>query len=137
MRVLVDTNVFLDYFLKREDFDSANEFFIKCSKFKNQICVTPTILRDIEYVASRFLHNKEQARRLRDLVYSICYKVIGISAYSTIEAMYSDIEDYEDALLAEAASEYLLDAIVTNNKKDFEKSIVPAFTPKELNAFYK
>ena len=51
--------------------------------------------------------------------------------------MHSDIEDYEDALLVEAASEYLLDAIVTNNKKDFEKSIVPAFTPKDLNAFYK
>lgn len=136
MRVLVDTNVFLDFYLKREDYDSAKEFFIKCQKHKNQICVTPTILRDVEYISARLIHDKNKARQMRDSIYGICYKVIGISADSTIEALYSEIDDYEDALLAEAASEYLLDAIVTNNKKDFEKSSVPALSPAEINKYY-
>ena len=70
---------------------------------------------------------------IQSRVYSLCSRVIGISADDAIGAMYSDYNDYEDGLIVEAAKSNMLDAIVTNNKKDFVNHGMPIFTPKELN----
>ena len=44
----------------------------------------------------------------------------------------SEIADYEDAILDEAAKVNMIDAIVTNDIKDFEKSSRVIFSPKNL-----
>ena len=133
MRILVDTNVFLDLFLKREPFiEDVRNFFKWCSSKKNQIYITSVSLRDIGYVAHKHFHNKKAARATQIAIYEACAKVIGISADSAIESLYSNVDDYEDSLIVEAAKEELLDAIVTNNKKDYELSDIPIFTPKEI-----
>lgn len=133
MRLLVDTNVFLDFVLGREDgCKSALEFFIWCRKNKNQTFITSMSLRDIEYVAHRNLHDKRKANELLGDVYSLCSKVIGISADSAINSIYEDYKDFEDELLLQAAKEELLDAIITNNKRDFVDRGFPVFTPKEI-----
>ena len=89
-------------------------------------------LRDVEYVAMRNLHDKRKANALLADVYSLCSKVIGVSADSAINAIYEDYKDFEDELLIQAAKEELLDAIVTSNKKDFINRGLPIFTPKEI-----
>lgn len=137
MRILVDTNVFLDLFLDREVFaDEADAFFSWCAKNKNEIYITSISLRDIGYITHRFFHDKKAARATQFAAYEACKKVIGISSDSAIESLYSDADDYEDSLIIEAAKEELVDAIVTNNKKDFEKSDFPVFTPKEIVKCY-
>ena len=133
MRILVDTNVFLDHFLARgDDGLVATKFFAWCFFSKNQIYVASSSLRDIEYVAMRHFHNHLEARKVTLATYSLCAKVIGISADSAIESLFSDNHDYEDECLIQAAKEQLLDAIVTNNIKDFSNSGIPCFKPKEL-----
>ena len=57
---------------------------------------------------------------------------MGISADAAIQSLYSDMKDYEDSLIAVTAKLELLDAIVTNNKKDFLDSDIPVFTPAEI-----
>ena len=89
-------------------------------------------LRDIEYIAMKNLHNKKEANVLLGDVYSICSKVVGISADSAISSIYEDYIDFEDELLIQTAREELLDAIVTNNKKDFVDRGFPVFTPREI-----
>lgn len=136
MRLLVDTNVFLDFVLQREEnCKHALEFFIWCRQNKNQTYVTSMSLRDIEYVAMRNLHDKRKANTLLADVHSLCSKVIGISADAAINSIYEDYKDFEDELLIWAAKEQLLDAIVTNNPKDFIDRGVPVFTPREIVAF--
>ena len=133
MRLLVDTNVFLDYLLGRESgCKEALQFFIWCRHNKNPIYVTSMSLRDIEYIAMKNLHNKKEANVLLGDVYSICSKVVGISADSAISSIYEDYIDFEDELLIQTAREELLDAIVTNNKKDFVDRGFPVFTPREI-----
>ena len=136
MRLLVDTNVFLDFVLGREDgCESALRFFIWCKQHKNQTFVTSMSLRDIEYIeyiAMKKLHDKQKANILLGDVYSLCSKVIGISADSAINSIFEDYKDFEDELLIQAAKEELLDAIVTNNKKDFVDRGIPVFTPQEI-----
>ena len=49
-------------------------------------------------------------------------------------ALVLDFDDYEDAVVHEAAVAVDADAIVTRNGADFVSSIVPIFTPDELLA---
>ena len=133
MHILVDTNVFLDFLLKREDYDNVKKFFLYCSELKHRIFISAMSLRDIEYVAHHVFHDKNKAKKIQMLAYQICFKVIGISDATAIEALLSDVEDYEDALLIETCRENLMDVIVTNNIKDFKGAHFPVFTPKELN----
>lgn len=132
MQILVDTNVILDFVLQREGGKDALEFFIWCRKYKNKTFVTSMSLRDVEYVAMRSLHDKKKANSVLLDVYSLCTKVVGISADSTITAIYEDYKDFEDELLIQTAKEHLIDAIVTNNTKDFIGRGVSVFTPKEI-----
>ena len=136
MRFLVDTNVFLDYLLRREDkWKDALKFFIWCRENKNQTFVTSMSLRDIEYIAHKISKDKTEANTVLNGVYSLCSKVIGVSADSAINAMFEDYKDYEDELQVQAAQESLLDAIITNNTKDFENRGIAVFTPKQILGF--
>lgn len=133
MRLLVDTNVFLDFVLGRDSgCESALKFFIWCKQNKNQTFITSMSLRDIEYVSMRSLHDRQKVNGLLGDVYSLCSKVIGISADSAINSIFEDYKDFEDELLVQVAKEELLDAIVTNNKKDFINKGIPVFTPQEI-----
>lgn len=51
-----------------------------------------------------------------------------------VRALDSAIADYEDAVLEQSARLVAVDAIVTRNLMDFEKSVVPALDPRELLA---
>ena len=133
MRILVDTNVYLDLMLQRDrGYESSLNFFIWCKKNKNLNYVSSMSLRDIEYVANKVLHDKEKTRKILADVYSTCTKVIGISADCATNAIYEDYKDFEDELLIQAAKENLLDCIVTNNKKHFLDRGIPAFSPEEI-----
>lgn len=133
MRFLVDTNVFLDFFFKRDVLGpEAKNFFAWCAFNKNRIYITSMSLRDIGYIAHRFFHDEKRARKIQIETYCLCSKVLGISTDAAIESLYSDMKDYEDSLLAVTAKLELLDAIITNNKKDFLDCGVPVFTPAEI-----
>ena len=133
MWILVDTNVYLDYFLDREGADEAQKFFINCHKTKSKTFVTSMSLRDIEYAAHKYTHDKAVSKRILASTYELCSKVIGITEDDAINSIYSDIDDYEDSLIVEAAKRSMINLIVTNNKKDFQNSRFPVFTPKEYN----
>ena len=138
MRLLVDTNVFIDYLLKREDnCKYALHFFIWCRQNRNQTYITSMSLRDIEYVVMKHTHDKKQTNRILSQVYSIRSKVIGISADSAINAIFEDYKDFEDELIVQAAKEEMLDAVITNNIKDFENRGIPVFTPKDIVSLSK
>lgn len=132
MRLLVDTNVFLDLCLKREGFKEAIEFFVWCRKHKNQTYLTSMSLRDIEYIAKKILSDKKKANSIIMDAYTLCSKVVSVSSDAAINSIYEDYKDYEDELLIQTAKEEMVDAIVTNNIKDFENRGVPVFTPKNI-----
>lgn len=132
MRVLVDTNVFLEYFLRRENYHDVDRFFLLAAKQYNQTFVTFMSLRDIGYTLHRYLHDEQKTREAQIQVYSMVSKVIGVSADAAIDSLYSDSKDFEDALQVRAAEEAMCMAIVTFNKKDYIKANIPVFTPMEI-----
>ena len=133
MRILVDTNVFLEFFLDREKTKAVKDFFLNCHRLKNDIYISSMSLRDIEYTAHKTFHDKTIAKKVQMGAYKIASKVLSISSSDAIESIYSDVDDYEDALLVEAAKREMLNLIVTINKKDFVNAGFPVFSPEEFN----
>lgn len=133
MRLLVDTNVFLDLMLRREPgCKDAINFFVWSRQHRNQTYITSMSLRDVEYIAARTFHDHKKANVVLARTYALCSKVIGVSADSAITAIYEDYKDYEDELMIQAAKEESLDAIITNNVSDFVNRGIPVFTPDEI-----
>ena len=140
MKYLVDTNVFLDYLLSRDNFEDAKEFFVLSRLRKNQIFVTSMSIRDIGYVVHHKVHDKELANRAQFSTYELCSKVIDITADDAINALFNDngeYNDYEDGLQIEAADRLLLDAVITSNTKDFKSKKIPVYNLKQINQILK
>ena len=138
MRILVDTNVYLDLLLNRDDKGIvAKDFFANCLKMKSQTFLTSISLRDIEYVVHKFTHDSTLSRKAALDAYCLCSKVIGITADDAINSIYSNVKDFEDSLLLEAAKREKLDLIVTNNVKDFEGYGFPVISPQKYNEIVK
>ena len=134
MYILVDTNVYLDFLLDRgEQSKIAKRFFINAYISQSKVFLSAMSMRDIGYIASKQFHSQSTGKEAQAKAYSLCQKMIDLSKSDAIEALYSDIKDYEDALLVESAKRELLDLIVTNNIKDYEKSGIPVWTPEYFN----
>ena len=58
--------------------------------------------------------------------------VCDLQADVVIKSLDSDWKDYEDSVQSMTALEIIADCIVTRNKKDFRKSLIPVYTIDEL-----
>ena len=126
MRLLVDTNIFIDYFFRNdENTEQAAIFFDYCYKNRNEIYITSMSLRDLAYIGHKYVHDSELVKMVLQKTYGLVSKVCDTSADAAIEAIYSDNNDYEEEILA--------DAIVTNDKKGFKKAKMHVFTINQIN----
>ena len=132
MRILVDTNVALDVYLKREPF--ANESLKamqKASKSGNSVFFSCSAITDFYYLSKKNLNGKEQAL---EFVINLTnhVRLAEVNKKIIYSSFASPIKDYEDAVIDEVANSINADYILTRNKKDFEHSKVKAITPKEF-----
>lgn len=138
MRILVDTNVFLDLLLKREPFfNDGVEFINKCKKERHEIYINAMQFRDIEYIIRKKANNKKTYDMLINGVYGIVNKVIPLTADDAINAIFEPGKDFEDTLLANSAESAGLQIIVSSNTKDSLPTNIRAFTLKEFNSLAK
>lgn len=134
MRILVDTNVFLDLLLEREPFfNDGVEFIKKVKRERHEIYINSMQFRDIEYFIRKKVDNKKTYDMLINGVYGIVNKVIPLTADDAINAIFEPGKDFEDTLLANSAESAGLQIIVSSNAKDFTPTNVRAFTLKEFN----
>lgn len=131
MRVLVDTNIFLDIFAKRKGlYETSREFFIKSHVLTDEIYVCASTFKDLAYFLKKDLRDDNLVNNYLMSLYGQIKKVISITADDAINAIYED-GDYEDNVLISAANRVLCDAIITRNIKDFENKGINCFTPEE------
>jgi predicted nucleic acid-binding protein len=132
MKVLLDTNVILDFAMKRYPFypDSIAVFKI-LGKQKISAYISASIATDIVYILSKKF-NKEQALLfLRELINNV--EIAGVDKKTINNALSSGWADFEDAVQAQVAIENDMDMIITRNSKDFrEMKTVKVLTPQEF-----
>ena len=132
MRVIVDTNVILDAMAGRPPWnETAEKILLQAPCIGITLCVSASTVTDIYYLARRHLGNHEETRGLLSLLLA-AVTVIEVNEQDCINGLVSEVKDYEDAVLDEAAARAGISYIVTRNTVDFEKAKNKVLLPEEL-----
>lgn len=135
INIFLDTNIVLDFILKREGFsEEAAIIFDLGERKKLQLCLSSLSINNIDYVISKV----ESKKKSREIVIKLLSLVEVLSVgESTIEkAAMSEFKDFEDAIQNYCAEEGGLYHILTRNLKDYKKSNLSIQTPKEFLASF-
>lgn len=132
MKVLLDTNVVLDYLGANHGFtEEAEKVFDLATKRKDIKFVSSSAITDIIYVLKRAVKDAELVKTK----YESFRKKISILAVTEkdIDTAFSrDWKDFEDAVQYTVAENNGVDCIITRNKKDFEENKIPCYSPAEF-----
>jgi predicted nucleic acid-binding protein len=132
VRVLVDTNIALDFLLQREPFFQDAELLFQAIDMGEVFgYVTATTLTDIFYISRRHTRSIEQARQA--VSETLTVMVICPVDRSVLELAFdSGLDDFEDAVQIFSAVAQGLEAIVTRDVPGFLSSPIPVLTIQEL-----
>ncbi len=130
-KILIDTNILLDYLLEREPFfEDAKEVILSCTNGKVKGCIAAHSIPNIFYILRKDYNAKER----REVLLNLCkiFDVEGIDKAKLISGLSNeDFLDFEDCLQVECAKAYGADYIVTRNVSDYATSEVKAIMPKD------
>lgn len=132
MKVLIDTCVVIDSLQDRKPFsEDANSILLLAANNQFTGCVTAKSLTDIYYLVHRHTHSDEATRAILSKLLTI-YELLDTEAMDCKRALLSSVSDLEDAVMAETALREEIDCIVTRNQKDYAKSGMLVYSPKEF-----
>lgn len=131
MRVLLDTNVVLDFVLARQPFFSeADSIFFKLKNRDFEAYVSPITPINIFYTTHKEKGKATAFSAIVELLKLVRITKSNNSIYQN--ALSINFSDYEDAVQHECAVAENLDAIVTRNSKDYKNSVVKVYSPTEF-----
>ena len=132
MRVLLDTNIVLDYLGANQGFtDDAEGVFDLASERKDIQLVSSSAVTDILYVLRRALKDRELVRRkYRSFRKKI--SILSVTEQDIDKAFDRNWKDFEDAVQYTVAESNHVNCIITRNKNDFEEDLIPCYTPQEF-----
>ena len=125
MKILIDTNVILDFLLERDPFFANAVKLMKIiDEGEIQAYITANSITDIVYIARKTYSLDEIQRAILSLMERI--NIIGVGREDIISAFDLGFDDFEDALQSACSEKAEVDYIITRNKKDFLHSKIPA-----------
>lgn len=131
IKALIDTNVVLDIALNREPFfEYSSKIFDKIDDQILEGFITASSITDIYYIASK-QNDKLQARKFLINLIQIL-EVVGVDKDIVIQALESEITDFEDAIQVFSAKSNSIDLVITRNVADFASTGMKALTPQEF-----
>lgn len=133
-KILIDTNVLLDYLLEREPFfEDAKNVILSCADEKVKGCIAAHSISNMFFILRKDYNTKER----REVLLNLCriFDVEGIDKAKLIAGLTNeDFSDFEDCLQMECAKSYKADYIVTRNVSDYVASEIKAVLPKDYLA---
>ena len=130
-KILIDTNVLIDYLLEREPFfEDAKEVILSCADGKVKGCIAAHSISNMFFI----LRKDYSAKERREVLSNLCsiFDVEGIDKAKLLAGLSNeDFSDFEDCLQMECAKSYGADYIVTRNVSDYATSEVNAIMPKD------
>ena len=135
-KVLVDSNIFVDFMFRRQPFYSNSEKVISlCEKNIIKGYVTTSILMDLRYIFYRMSHSNADADNAVKEILKV-FKVISVEEKDIVNSVEKHQKDFEDSVVEECSSRNKLNCIVTRNVKDFKNEKIKVITPEELLSMY-
>lgn len=132
LRILVDTNILLDYLLKREPYEEWARVIIQaCQQKIISGCIAAHSITNIFYILRKNFSVKER----REILMDLCkiFRVEGIDVYKLRNALMNEaFLDFEDCLQSECAENFHAEYIVSRNLSDFANSDIPCIDSEEM-----
>lgn len=130
-KILIDTNILLDYLLERKPFfEDAKNVILSCADGKVQGCISAHSIPNIFFILRKDYSLAER----REILSNICsiFDVEGIDKAKLLTGLKNEtFFDFEDCLQMECAKAYGAEYIVTRNISDYVTSEVKAILPKD------
>jgi len=132
LKILFDTNIVLDVLMDRLPYsDAAVELFSKVEDGSIIGYLCGTTITTVFYLAAKTVgaaRAQEEVKKLLSL-----FEVAPVNRHVLESALVLDFNDFEDAVIHEAACHVGADAIVTRNQKDFKKSRISVYSSEEMS----
>lgn len=131
MRVLLDTNIVLDFVLARQPFFAeADEIFVKLQNGEFEAFVSAITPINIFYTTRKEKDKSIAFAAVNELLNLV--RITRSDNYIFQNALSLGFDDYEDAVQHECATTENLDAIVTRNVKDYVNASIKIYSPNEF-----
>lgn len=132
MKVLIDTCVVIDLLQNRVPFsDDAKKIFYLVGDKKIDGCITANSCTDIYYITRKALHDTNAAKEVMKKLFKLV-TILDTTGKSCIDAIISDIKDYEDAVMVNTAMDNGIDCIITRNIRDYQNISIPVCDSKDF-----
>lgn len=131
MKILFDTDVVLDVLLAREPYAGVAALLLALvdrEVIDGAVCATT--VTNVDYLATKALGRRRAVKLVSELV--SLFAVAPVDRDTLTRALALGFDDFEDAVVHEAAAAWGAAGIVTRNLRDFAKAPLPVFGPDEL-----
>lgn len=129
MRLLVDTNIWLDVALNRSAAASSAAFLRLCTAHQDDLWIAWHTIANMDYILKRAkVSAPDRELHLRGILSQA--RIVPTDESDALRALDLRWNDYEDALQAAAAERCRADCIITGNSPDFSASTIPALSPE-------
>jgi predicted nucleic acid-binding protein len=133
MKLFLDTNIFLDLILKREQFDKALLIFNAIeSRLFSGVILDITIL-NIDYIANKQVKDVKEFLKLVNKH----FEVVGASNEMIEQALKIDNKDLEDNLQYLSAINSKCEIVITNDKSFYTKDIETVSSSEFVQRYLK
>jgi predicted nucleic acid-binding protein len=129
-KVLIDTDVILDFFFDRMPFsEESSQILSLCEKKEIQGYVTSIMVSNIYYLLRKNAKHEKVIDNLKMLLNIV--DVTTTNKKVVLEALNSEFKDFEDALQNfSAQNDEKITIILTRNVKDYKTSNLSIMTPE-------
>lgn len=136
-KVLIDTDVILDFLFDRKPFsEDAAQILSWCENSKIQGFVTSIMLSNIYYLLRKNAKHEKVIENLKMLLNIV--DVITTNKDAVLDALHSEFKDFEDALQNFSAQNHdEIKVIITRNIKDYKTSNLAIMEPETYISLVK
>ena len=130
-RVLIGTNVAIDFYLKLpEFFEAADRVFQAIRNRKIVACISASVVTDLYYILERRV-NEQFAREVVEAVYAT-FRILTVDRRTIREALDTPMADFEDAVQAVTVKKISVNVVITRDKTGFLDSGLNVYSPEEF-----
>lgn len=136
-RILIDTNVLLDFVTCRKPYDEpAASILQACVDGKITGCVAAHSIPNMFYILRKDFTTDERRKILKNLCRIL--EVESIDREKILSALDNIMfQDFEDCLQNECSKSFKAEYIVTRNPDDFKNGDIPCIDPGDYSATLK
>ncbi len=129
--ILVDLNIILDVLLERPGYKASQAVLEIQSPIDYTVFVSAHVVTTFTYLLENAKVPKEEIKRNVDWLLQ-SFSIVATDSRILLSALKSNIKDYEDAVVEQAALGCGASVIITRNVNDFSQSAIPATTPEKF-----